>query len=107
MKKWGIIGAVIMAVAVGIGYFFNFPGDSIVAIAGATFGLCVLVMGAIKDAKEKKVKTWPVFVCIILAMIAGVCCCIGGLAQNIFAEIAGATLALLAVIFGILFNKKK
>ena len=29
-----------------------------------------------------------------------------GLAQNIFAEISGAALALLAVIFGMVYNKK-
>jgi hypothetical protein len=45
-------------------------------------------------------------VIIVLAAIGGVLCCIGGTNQNIFAEISGAVLALLAVIFGILYAKK-
>ena len=42
----------------------------------------------------------------VLGSVGGVICCIGGLAQNIFAEISGAVLALLAVIFGMIYNKK-
>ena len=76
-------------------------------IAGATFGLCAVITGAIQDAKAKKTKTWPVYICVVLAIIGGFLCCIGGMSQTIFAEIAGATLALLAVIFGLIFNKDK
>jgi len=47
------------------------------------------------------------FLIICFAVIGGVLCCIGGLSQNIFAELAGAALALLAVIFGVIFAKTK
>jgi hypothetical protein len=33
--------------------------------------------------------------------------CIGGLADNIFAAISGAVLALMTIIFGLLYDKKK
>lgn len=106
MKKWGIIGALIIAAAVAIGYFYDFPAENIVEIGVGAFGLCAMIIGAVQDAKAKQLKTWPVFVCIIFAILGGVFCCIGGLTNTIFAEIAGAMLALLAVIFGIFFEKK-
>ena len=82
MKTWGIIGALFFVAAVTVGYFCNFDGAIIIEIGAAAFGLCSLVIG-------------------------GVLCCIGGLSQNIFAELEGAALALLAVIFGVIFAKTK
>lgn len=106
MKKWGIIGALLMVAAVCIGYFAKFDNAFIVELAVGAFGLTALVIGAFKDGKAKNVKTWQAITIIALAVLAGVFGCIGGLAQNIFAEIAAAVLALLAVIFGLLFAKK-
>lgn len=106
-KVFAIIGAICFAVAIGLGYFADFPGDSLVAIAVAAFGLAALIVGAIKTAKEKEKFTWKTIVCIVLAVIGGVLCCIGGLAENIFATIAGAVIALLTVIFGVLYAKKE
>ena len=63
-------------------------------------------MAAVKGAKERKIEGWKTAVIICLAVIGGVLCCIGGLSQNVFAEISGAVLALLAVIFGLLYAKK-
>ena len=103
---WGIIGALLFVAAVCIGYFAKFDNAIIVELAVAAFGLTALVIGAIKAGKEKNVKTWQTIAIIVLAVCGGVLCCIGGLAQNIFAELAGAALALLAVIFGIVFAKK-
>ena len=107
MKKWGIVGALLMVVAVCIGYFAKFDNAFIVELAVAAFGLTSMIIGAFKDGKAKNVKTWQAITVIALAVLAGVFGCIGGLAQNIFAEIAAAVLALLAVIFGLLFNKAK
>lgn len=41
------------------------------------------------------------------AVVGGVLCCIGGLQQAIFKEISGLVLALLSVIFGLVFDSKK
>lgn len=99
MKKWGIIRALLFAGAVVFGYFCNFPAATI-------SGLCAVIVSAVKGAKEKKIETWKTIVVIVFATIGGVVCCLGGLAQNIFAKISGAVLALLAVIFGMVYNKK-
>lgn len=106
-KMFGIIGAVCFAVAIGIGYFVSFPGDTIVQIAVAAFGLAFVILGAVKKAKEEKTFSWKTIACIALAVIGGVLCCIGGLDQSIFATISGAVLALLAIIFGVLYSAKK
>ena len=66
----------------------------------------MIVLSAVDYGKKHNIKTWATVVIIVLAAIGGVLCCIGGTNQNIFAEISGAVLALLAVIFGILYAKK-
>lgn len=106
MKKWGIIGALLFAGAAVFGYFCNFPAVAIIEIAAAAFGLCAVIVSAVKGAKEKQIAAWKTIVVIAFATIGGVVCCLGGLAQSIFAEISGAALALLAVIFGMVYNKK-
>lgn len=105
-KTFGIIGAVCFALAVALGYFADFPGDSLVEIALAAFGVASLILNAVKKAKDEGKFSWKTVVCIVLACIGGVLCCIGGLAQSIFATISGAVLALMAVIFGLLYAKK-
>ena len=106
MKKWGIIGAVLFAAAVAFGFFFKFDGSIIISLAAAAFGFTAIVISAVNYGKEKNVKTWATVAIIVLAAIGGVLCCIGGLNQSIFAEISGAALALLAVIFGLVYSKK-
>ena len=106
MKKWGIIGAVLFAVAVAFGFFFKFDGSLVISLAAAAFGFTAIVINAVNYGKEKNVKTWATVVIIVLAAIGGVLCCIGGLNQSIFAEVSGGVLALLAVIFGLLYAKK-
>ncbi len=104
-KTFGIIGAICFAVAVAIGYFADFKGDALVQIALSAFGLASLVMGNIKKAKDEGKFSWKTVACIIFAVIGGVLCAVGGLADSIFATITGAVVALLAIIFG-LFNAK-
>ena len=106
MKKWGIIGAVCFAVAVAFGFFFKFDGAIIIQLGLAAFGFTAIVTSAVNYAKKNNIKTWATVVIIVFAAIGGVLCCIGGLEQNIFAEVSGAVLALLAVIFGLLYAKK-
>ena len=105
-KTFGIIGAVCFALAVALGYFAYFAGDTLVEIALAVFGVTALIVNAVKKAKDEGKFSWKTIVCIVLACIGGVLCCIGGLAQSIFATISGAVLALMAVIFGLIYAKK-
>lgn len=104
-NPYGIIGCLLFVVAVAFSYFCNFPGTTVIEIAIAAFGLTSVIYGAVKKAKENNNFSWKTVVIIALACIAGCLCCIGGLKQNIFAEISAAALALLTIIFGIIFNK--
>ena len=88
-KVLKIIGTLTMVAAVVFGYFAPFP----------------CIAASIKQAKDEGKFSWKTAVTIILACVAGVLCCIGGLAQNIFAEISAAVLAVLTLIFGLIFNK--
>ena len=106
MKKWGIIGAVLFAIDVALGYFLKFDGSLIIQLAVAAFAYTLIVLSAVDYGKKHNIKTWASVAIIVLAAIGGVLCCIGGLNQSIFAEISGAALALLAVIFGVLYAKK-
>ena len=106
MKKWGIIGAIAFLSAVAVGFFCKFDAAVIIEIGVAAFGFTAIVTSAVSDSKKNNVKTWATVLIIVLAAIGGVLCCIGGLSQNIFAEISGAALALLAVIFGMIYAHK-
>lgn len=101
MKKLGIIGELFFIAALVIGYFIDFDSAEIVSIAAAAFGAAAIITAAIKTGKEKGLKQWQALTVIVLAVVGGVLCSIGGLTQSIFNEVAGATLALMAVIFGI------
>ena len=106
MRKWGIIGAVLFAIDVALGYFLKFDGSLIIQLAVAAFAYTLIVLSAVDYGKKHNIKTWATVVIIVLAAVGGVLCCIGGMSQNIFAEISGATLALIAVIFGLVYAKK-
>ena len=106
MRKWGIIGAILFAIDVVLGAFLKFDGSLIIQLAVAAFAYTLIVLSAVEYGKKHSIKTWATVVIIVLAAIGGVLCCIGGLNQSIFAEISGAALALLAVIFGIVYAKK-
>ena len=107
MRKWGIIGAVLFAIDVALGYFLKFDGAIIIQLAVAAFAYTLIVLSAVDYGKKHNIKTWATVVIIVVAAIGGVLCCIGGANQNIFAEISGAVLALLAVIFGLIYAKKE
>lgn len=85
MKKWGIIGCLCFVIA---------------------FGLTAIILNVVKTNKEKTLPLWQTIIVIVLAVAGGVLVCIGGLTSTIFAEISGAVLALLAVIFGLVFARK-
>lgn len=106
MKKWGIIGAIAFLAAVAVGFLCKFDAAVVIEIGVAAFGFTAIVSSAVSYAKKNNVKTWATVFIIVLAAISGVLCCIGGLSQNIFAEISGAALALLAVIFGMIYEHK-
>ena len=96
----------LFALDVALGYFLKFDGSLIIQLAVAAFAFTLIVLSAVDYGKKHNIKTWATVAIIVLAAVGGVLCCIGGLSQNIFAEISGAALALLAVIFGVLYAKK-
>lgn len=104
-KLFKILGILAIVFAAGIGFFADFPNATIVELALAAFGLTSLVITSVKEAKEKGNLNWKTITVMVLAVVAGVLCCLGGLSQNIFAEITAAILALLVLIYGLLFNK--
>ena len=106
MKKWGIIGAIAFLAAVAVGFFCKFDAAVIIEIGVAAFGFTTIVTSAVSYAKKNNIKIWATVLIIALAAIGGVLCCIGGLNQSIFAEISGAALALLSVIFGLIYAHK-
>ena len=103
---WGIIGAVLFAVAIAVGFIFKFDAGTPIAIASAAFGFTALVIGAVTEGKNKNVKTWVTVVLIVLSALAGVLCYLGALGNNIFELISSAVIALLAIILGIVTAKK-
>lgn len=107
MKTWGIVGALLFVAACVVGFIFNFDGSDIVALALAVFALTATVIAFIKKHIEKSTPIWQIVIVTVLTLGAGVLVCIGGLADNIFAAISGAVLALMTIIFGLLYDKKK
>lgn len=106
MRKWGIVGALLFVAACVVGFIFNFDGSDIVAIGLATFGLTATVIAFIKKHKENGNPIWQIAIVTVLTLVSGVLICIGGIADNIFAAISGAVLALMTIIFGLLYDKK-
>ena len=107
MRKWGIVGALLFVAACVVGFIFNFDGSDIVAIGLATFGLTATVITFVKKHKEKGTPIWQIAIVTVLTLGSGVLICIGGIADNIFAAISGAVLALMTTIFGLLYDKNK
>ena len=107
MKSFGIIGAIVFAISVALGYFLDFKGDVIVQIALDAFALTLVIIGAVKDAKDKGKFSWKMIACVVLAVIGGVFCAIGGASESIFGAIAGAVIALIGIILGIVNSKNK
>ncbi len=107
MKTFGIVGAIVFAISVALGYFLDFKGDVLVQIALDAFALTLVIIGAVKEAKNKGKFSWKIIACIVLAVIGGVLCAIGGASESIFGAIAGAVIALIGIILGIVNIKKK
>ena len=108
MKKWGMIGAIAFLAAVAVGFFCKFDAAVIIEIGLAAFGFTAIVTSSVSSAKKNNIKILATVLIICFAAIGGVLCRSGGLNQSSFAEISGAALALLAVIFGIIYaNKNK
>lgn len=106
-KVFAIIGAVLFAVGVGIGFFGNFPLADAVAIAVDSFGLAALIVATVKKAKDEGRFNWMTIVVIVLSVVSGVLLCLGDLQSNIIETIGGAVIALLTIIFGIWKATKK
>lgn len=106
-KTFAIIGALFFIAAVVVGYFAGFENAIVVELALGAFAYAAVVVGAVKAAKEKNIATWKTVIVIIGTVAGGILCFIGGLSDNIFNQISGLVIALLAVIAGLLFQNKK
>ena len=106
MSTTGTAGALLFVAARLLGFIFNFDGNDIVAIGLATFGLTATVIAFVKKHKEKGTPIWQIAIVTVLTLVSGVLICIGGIADNIFAAISGAVLALMTIIFGLLYDKE-
>lgn len=107
MRKWGIVGALLFVAACIVGFVFNFDGSDIVSVGLATFGLTATVIAFVKKHKEKGTPIWQIAIVTVLTLGSGVLICIGGLADSIFVAISGAVLALMTIIFGLLYDQQK
>ena len=105
-KIIAVTGALLFAAAVAIGNFSQADAAAVIEIAFASFGLCAVIVSAVKQAKEKNAFSWKTVSVITLAAAGGVLCCVGGFQQTVFEEISGLVLALLSVIFGLVFDSK-
>lgn len=105
-KLFKILGILAIVAAAALGYFDKFDNSAFIEVCLGAFGLCSLIVTNINEAKAKENFSWKTVVILALAVVAGVLCCLGGLSQNIFAEVSAAVLALMTLIFGLLFNKK-
>ena len=52
MKTFGIIGAIVFAISVALGYFVDFKGDVLVQIALDAFALALVIIGAVKKSER-------------------------------------------------------
>lgn len=105
-KIIAVTGALLFAAAVIEIARASFGLCAVIDIALASFGLCAVIVSAVKQAKEKNAFSWKTVVVIALASCGGVLCYVGGLQQTVFEEISGLVLALLSVIFGLVFDSK-
>lgn len=105
-KIIGVGGMLLFAAAIVTAKFVSVPIATVIEIALAAFGLTAVIVSTVRTAKAKNKFSWKTVVVIALAVIGGVLCCIGGLSHNIFETVSGAILAVLTVIFGVLFDKK-
>lgn len=104
-KLFKILGIIAIVAAAVIAYTGAIESSTMMELFLGAFGLCSLVITTINDAKAKGKWNWKTITCMVLAVIAGVLCCLGGLSQNIWAEITAAVIALLTLIYGLFFNK--
>lgn len=105
-KVFGIVGALLFVGAVAVGCFCDFKGDVIVQLALSAFALASMIVSIIKKAKDEGTFSWKTVVVIVLAVVGGALCAVGGLQSNIFEAIAGAVVAIISIIFGVFITKK-
>ena len=106
-KVFGIIGAICFAAAVFVGYFCNFKGDALVQLALEAFAFTALIIANVNKAKEEGNLGWKFILSMVLAVVGGSLCAVGGVTDKIFATIAGAVLGLIAIFAGLFVFKKK
>lgn len=106
MKFLSVIGIALVAIASGMGYFFDFSGDTVAAIATGFFGAALLVVKSFKDEKAKGNFSWKTVATGVIAASGGITCAVGGVTQSVIATAVGAALTIITVIVGAIRAKK-
>lgn len=106
MKGLSILGIILVVAAAAMGYFFDFSGDTVAAIATGFFGATLLVTKSFKDQKAKGKFSWKTVVTGVIAALGGITCAIGGVTQSLIATTVGAALTIITIIVGMVKDKK-
>lgn len=106
-KIFGIVGSLLFVASVVVGYFCKFDSADIIAIALAAFALASTIVAVVNKYKKEGEKfNWKYILVIGLSVVGAVLVAIGGLADSIFATLAGAVIGILTIIFGVLAIKQ-
>lgn len=100
-KVFLIIGIILLVVGCIVACFTDIYKD-IPALAGASFGLGMIVMSVWNSSDIKGPK---VIVSIVCITVAGFFCAVAGLAQETMTSLIAAVIAVVLLIIGILSGK--
>lgn len=106
-KIIAIIGALLFVAAVAVGNFCDFAANTAVEIALAAFALVSVIISTVKQQKEKGVALWKTILIIVLVCVGATLVAIGGGTSNIFEELAGLVVAIIALIIGLVSKTTK
>lgn len=100
-KILAILGALLFVAAVAIGNFCEFKAANAVEIALAVFALVSVIVSTIKAQKAAGVSLWKTILIIVLVCVGAALVAIGGGSSNIFEQLAGLVVAIIALIIGV------
>jgi peptidoglycan/LPS O-acetylase OafA/YrhL len=106
-KIIAILGALLFVAAVVVGNFCDFAANTAVEIALAAFALVSVIISTVKQQKEKGVALWKTILIIVLVCVGATLVAIGGGTSNIFEELAGLVVAIIALIIGLVSKSTK
>lgn len=107
-KTFSIIGLLIIAFGACAGVFFGIEQTDIIAVASSFLGSALILLNAIKNAKNKEhAKPWVIYVTLIGVAVGGCLCAVGGVAENLITTVVGLVVSLITIIINIAANFEK